>query len=143
MSVSEARRRAIARRQLRSQDRVFAGADNINCFVVSLSPSRPINVGLTKTVAPSPLDRVARAAAGAPAPAELGTALTAALQAVLTPDHVREFLGDGDDSEMDVSARTGREDRGVDDAQTGHAANAPVVVDDRHRIGRWSHAAGA
>jgi hypothetical protein len=37
----------------REGDRVFAGADNINCFVVSLSPSRPINLGLTKTVAPS------------------------------------------------------------------------------------------
>ena len=50
----------------------------------------------------------------------------------IASNRVREFLGDGDDGEMDVGAGTGREDRGIDHAQTINPTDVRVVVDDSH-----------
>src|SRR5215208_708621 len=72
-----------------------------------------------------------------------GGRLKTGLRGRVALDHVREFLGSGDDGEVEVGAGTGREDRGVDDAQTVYSVDARVVVDDRHRIRRGSHTAAA
>src|SRR5215208_2762341 len=56
---------------------------------------------------------------------------------------VREFLSDGDNGEMDVGAGTGREDRGIDHAQTVNPMDVRVVVDDSHWIRGGTHAASA
>src|SRR5215203_5209445 len=61
----------------------------------------------------------------------------------IASNRVREFLGDGDDGEMDVGVGTGREDRGIDHAQTINPKDVRVVVDDSHRIRGGTHAASA
>src|SRR5215204_2387664 len=63
------------------------------------------------------------------------------LRLVLTSEGVCELLSGGNHRAMEVGARTSGKDRGVGHPQPRDPMDAPSMIDDRRRVGRWSHAA--
>ena len=58
-------------------------------------------------------------------------------------DVVGHLLGGHDRRCVQIPVGDDRKDRGVDDAQPIDAVDAPSAIDDRHRVGRSTHLAGA
>jgi hypothetical protein len=60
---------------------------------------------------------------------------------VITSDGGDELLGNRDDRGMEVGTRTSGKDRGIGHPQPRDPMDAPRMIDDRRRVGYWSHAA--